>query len=77
MFTTTVESLLRQSEFDREKVDYVSDIVELDDKRVDVHVPYPKWKTALNYKTAKRFTTQLLLSHIRNCFIAELCDCAR
>jgi hypothetical protein len=30
-----------------------------------------------NYKTAKHFTTQLLLSHLRNCLIAELCDCAR
>jgi hypothetical protein len=29
--------------------------------------------SASNYKTAKCFTTRLLLSHIRNCFIAELC----
>jgi hypothetical protein len=37
LLATTVESLLRPSEFDWEKVYYVSDIAECDDKRVDVH----------------------------------------
>jgi hypothetical protein len=55
LLATTVESLLRQSEFDWEKVYYVSYIVELfgnsDDKST-----LPKVEdAATNYKTAKRF----------------------
>jgi hypothetical protein len=72
LLATTVESSLRQAEFDWEKFYYASDIVELfgnsDDKST-----LPRGRRCNELQNCEKF----YISTIRNCFIAELCDCAR